>query len=112
MLRQLSDPLSRADAATVALVLTELVTNAIRHGCTDPDARVGVVVSRAPGRVRLEVTQSGSLYDPAMVRRRLPGVDRGWGILILDRMSRSWGLDPQAGMVWADISVDGKPGSR
>lgn len=109
MLRRLSIPLSKADGATASLVLTELVTNAVRHGCADPGAGIGVTVWRAPGHLRFEVAQSGPVHEPQEVRLRRPGVDRGWGVLILDQVCRSWDVDVEARKVWAEISVDGSP---
>ena len=106
MLRRLFAPLSRVDAATVSLVLTELVTNAVRHGCAGPETEVRVELFRTLGVVRLEVAQPGPLYQPDAVRRRRPGIDRGWGVLILDRMCRDWGVDTGTGTVWAELTVD------
>jgi len=107
MLRRLSVPLSRTDAETASLVLTELITNAIRHGCADSGAGVGVAILHAPGYLRFEVSQSGPVLEPQQIRQRRPGVERGYGILILDRLCRAWGVDNGARMVWAEVSLDG-----
>lgn len=88
------------------MVLTELVTNAIRHGCADSGAGIGVDIWRASGELRIEVSQSGDLPDLREIRRRHPGVERGYGILLLDRLCRAWGLDGEQGRTWAEISLD------
>ena len=106
MLRRLSAPLPGADAATVSLVLTELVTNAVRHGCGDSGAGIGVDIWRAPGVFRIEVSQSGELPDLGEVRRRRPGLERGYGVLLLDGLCRAWGLDGGRGRTWAEVSLD------
>lgn len=108
LLRQLPTPLSGTDADVVGLVISELVANAVRHGCS-PGAEVGVQLVRAPGSLRLEVTQAGALFDPQEVARRRVGQARGWGLLIVERLSRSWGIDPGRRCVWAEIDVDGQP---
>lgn len=105
-LRRLSVPLVGPDLATVSLVLTELVANVVRHGCADHDAQMGVEIRRARGLVRIEVTQPGPLYDLDAIRNRIVGRDRGYGVLLLDRLCRSWGLDHQNRLVWAEIVVD------
>lgn len=96
--------------AAVSLVLTELVANVVRHGCDDQDAEMGVEIQRAPGVVRIEVSQPGPLYDLDSVRSRAVGRERGYGVLVLDRLCRSWGLDHQNRLVWAEIAVDGALG--
>ncbi len=108
MLRRLSAPLPRADWATVSLVLTELVTNAVRYGCADQAAGIGVEIRRAPERLQVSVMQSGPQFDPDAVRQRIVGRERGWGILILDRVCSDWGVDRQSGTVWAEIDLKGR----
>ncbi|HEX2054461.1 MAG TPA: ATP-binding protein [Actinomycetota bacterium] len=106
MLRRLAAPLSKSDLSTAALVLTELVTNAIRHGCPEPGGEIEVAIRRSSGKIRFEVTQPRPLYDPQAVRVRKPGVDRGWGVLIVERLSSNWGLDGQSRTSWAEVPVD------
>jgi anti-sigma regulatory factor (Ser/Thr protein kinase) len=106
ILRRLSVPLAGPDLATVSLVLTELVANVVRHGCADHGAEMGVEIQRAPDLVRLEVSQPGPLYDLDAIRNRSVGLERGYGVLLLDRLCRSWGLDHQNRLVWAEIAVD------
>jgi len=89
------------------LVLTELITNAVRHGCPDSEAGVGVAILRAPGYLRFEISQSGPVLEPQQIRQRQAGVERGYGILILDRLCRAWGVDDGARMVWAEVPLDG-----
>jgi anti-sigma regulatory factor (Ser/Thr protein kinase) len=92
------------------LALTELVTNVVRHGgCADKGAEMGVEIQRAQGRVRIEVSQPGPLYVLDEVRNRNVGVERGYGVLMLDRLCSSWGLDHENRLVWAEIAVDTKP---
>lgn len=105
MLRQFTVPLSGSDLAAASLILTELVTNAIRHGCTSPDDEVQVFLSRSERTLRIEVAQTGALYDPDDVRSRRPGETRGWGVLLMDRMSSKWGVEPAGNLVWAELAT-------
>lgn len=92
--------------AAASLVLTELVTNAIRHGCESSDEEIDVALLRSRGTLRIEVAQTGPLYDPEEIRSRRPGETRGWGVLLMDRMSKSWGVDPDGNLAWAELELD------
>jgi anti-sigma regulatory factor (Ser/Thr protein kinase) len=106
MLRQFSAPLGGADLAAASLVLTELVTNAIRHGCDGSDDEIDIRLSRSNSLLRMEVSQTGPLYDPDEVRKRRPGETRGWGVLLMDRMSSSWGIGASGSHVWAELKLE------
>ena len=91
-----------------ALVVSELVTNALRHGA-------GTVVLRASfvdGRLNIAVTDSGDALP-----RQLPiDAERigGLGLHIVERVSGEWGVSPFPGgkTVWAvlrDGEHQGKP---
>lgn len=87
------------------MVLTELVTNVIRHGCFSEHDDMGVEIFRSKGCLRLHVTQSGPLYDPGEIRRN-PGETGGWGLLILDRLCSGWGVDVDIKGVWAELALE------
>jgi anti-sigma regulatory factor (Ser/Thr protein kinase) len=89
----------------VLLLVSELVTNAVRHG--SPDIVIGVSV--LPGRVRVEV-HDGSDALP-VVPAGQPSVERptGRGLLIVSVTATDWGVDRVAGRpgktVWAELST-------
>jgi anti-sigma regulatory factor (Ser/Thr protein kinase) len=103
MLQLIAPRTSPAEIEIASLVLTEIVSNAVRHGCKGPDGEITVAVSRDVGRLRIEVAQPGVLFDLDEVRRRRPGKERGWGVLLLDRLTLSWGVG--ASEVWAEIAL-------
>ncbi|MBT2480575.1 ATP-binding protein [Streptomyces sp. ISL-94] len=74
----------------VALVVSELVTNAIRYG-TEPGDSVRVVIDAAPGRTRVEV------HDPCRrhPRRKPESTERqrGRGLFILEALATAWSVD-------------------
>lgn len=75
----------------LASVLTsELVTNAVVHARTDLDVRVAV----APDELRVEVSD-GSPLVPAP-RQVADDANSGRGLHLVDRLARSWGVEPAA----------------
>ena len=95
-----------ADAAIlddVRLLLSELVTNAVRHSGAPAGAKVGLRVSVTHGRVRAEVTDTGRGFEPAP--RDLPRLEAGgWGLHLVDRLADRWGVDRgEPARVWFEI---------
>ena len=92
---------SRSRSSDAILVISELVTNALRHGLGEVVARTSV----AGGVLSLSVTDSGAELpemqpvDPLRVG--------GVGLHIVDRLSSQWGISPFPGgkTVWATMSA-------
>lgn len=83
----------------VALVLSELVSNSVRHG-TDNSA-VSVVVGASDGRVKIQVTDTGPCFEVDAPR------GDGLGLDIVDQIADRWGVDKNgACTVWAEIALD------
>lgn len=86
---------------TVQLLVTELVTNSIRHAdATAVDLRVHVTRPR----VRLEVSDRGPGFE---FERRAPdqSPEGGWGLYLVDRLADRWGVSNADGVsrVWAEL---------
>jgi signal transduction histidine kinase len=95
-------PVNRAVRGDVLLVVSELVSNAARHGSEPIDLAVDVT----PSCVRIEVTDSGDPH-PLPVRRVAPTSQSGRGLLIVDSIAESWGVsaEPVGKTVWAEVPV-------
>jgi len=89
------------------LLVTELVTNSVRHGSPGAAgaAGVGVVVELSEAAVRLEVTDAGSGFTPGP-REDLGDLASGWGLYLVDRLATEWGTEPagEGTRVWLELA--------
>ncbi|NUT46800.1 MAG: ATP-binding protein [Saccharothrix sp.] len=92
------------DHADVVLVVSELVSNALRHTTTIPVIRLAGDVRR----LWIEV-EDGS---PVLPRTRLSAPTGGWGLQLVQRLTRSWGAHPYGDgkVVWCEMTTDAAPG--
>lgn len=93
-----------------ALIVSELVGNAIRHGRPRSHDVLTVGWQLTDGRLHIEVTDGGGERQPA-VRRTPPGVVRasGRGLEIVAALAQEWGTRRRRNSmtVWADLAVVG-----
>lgn len=86
---------------TLRLLITELVTNSVKHARADT---VVVRVLVGPSSVWTEVTDEGPGFDPA--NTGAPRADRsGWGLFLVERLADRWGADHDSGAtkVWFEL---------
>lgn len=90
------------DDGTVVLLVSELVTNAIRHASSAVDLTVAV----AEGT--LEVGVADGDRRPAAVRQPQPDEEGGRGLLLVEELAEEWGNEIlDAGkQVWFRLPVD------
>ncbi|WP_432177096.1 ATP-binding protein [Streptomyces sp. Tue6028] len=91
---------------TAALLISELVTNAVRHGRSHS---IRVRIERpTPDRVRLAAVDK----KRCMVTLGRPSPENigGRGLVLVDALSDWWGVDllPWGKRVWAEIRVKGE----
>jgi anti-sigma regulatory factor (Ser/Thr protein kinase) len=93
----LGGDLDASSRETVMLLLSELVSNSIRHGELVPGDHVDITVTRRDRVVRVEVHDEGlgfnlaSVYPSQASRERNP--DHGYGLALVDAMAARWGVD-------------------
>lgn len=93
--------LRRPALARVELLVSEIVTNAIRHG----DGDLVLVVTTFDDRVRVDVHDSGPGFVP-VARRPPPGESSGWGLYLVAGLADSWGVAAGSRtQVWFEISA-------
>jgi anti-sigma regulatory factor (Ser/Thr protein kinase) len=83
--------LPSATREDLLLLVTELVTNAVRHAGTGPGGSVELTIRMSPGSVRVEVLDAGTgfSYDVAAPTPEDAG---GWGLYLVDRIADDWGV--------------------
>ncbi|MFE6050511.1 ATP-binding protein [Kitasatospora sp. NPDC056446] len=96
---------------TGQLLVSELVTNAVRHTRVPRDRLIGVHFRLTPdGTLRIEVHDADS-EKPVLRDTPAPvSADSGRGLLLVDALARSWGCSPRAGgigkFVWCHITPE------
>jgi anti-sigma regulatory factor (Ser/Thr protein kinase) len=81
----------------LALVVSELVTNATVHG---PDAPIALHLrALSPARVEGEVIDQGDAVDDVAVRETADE-DGGFGLRIVSELATAWGTRPGSTCVW------------
>jgi anti-sigma regulatory factor (Ser/Thr protein kinase) len=101
--RRLSQRISGGALEDVRLLLTELVTNALRHGDVTPEDEIGVRAEVEDGTVRIEVHDPGRDGE---VEQRPPGArGGGYGLFLVDQLTSRWGVERRDGTtVWAELT--------
>ena len=87
----------------VRLLVTELITNALRHGALKSGDHVSVRASVYGGVVRIEVTDPGTAGE---VAPREPGPrGGGYGLYLVEQLAKRWGVDRAHGTtVWCELA--------
>jgi anti-sigma regulatory factor (Ser/Thr protein kinase) len=88
----------------VRLLLSEVVTNAVRHAGLPTGSKIMLAVSIGGGAIRAEVTDAGRGFEPSP--RSTPRTEAGgWGLHLVDRIASRWGVDRTPVRVWFEIDA-------
>jgi anti-sigma regulatory factor (Ser/Thr protein kinase) len=99
-LRALNGSLDHALAEDIRLLVSELVTNSLRHTGT---ADIVLEVWRSDEIVRVAVTDRGAGFD--LGGRPEPGDASGWGLFMVDRLADRWGVETNGNTcVWFELT--------
>jgi anti-sigma regulatory factor (Ser/Thr protein kinase) len=96
--------LDAATLATLTLLVSEVVTNAVTHPKVEPPGAIRLSARIGGAAIRVEVTDQGSGFTP---QPRDPAKsDRGYGLFLLEHQSSAWGVERHGGTtVWFELSV-------
>jgi anti-sigma regulatory factor (Ser/Thr protein kinase) len=91
----------------VALVLSELVANAVQHGGAGPTEMLHLRVESTSSRLRVEVIDPGC--GDAEPPRRIQHPDGGYGMLLVKHLADEHGREPSdngGSVAWFEIELD------
>ena len=89
------------------LLLSEVVSNSVRHAAAGPDETVELTLSRSQRKLRVAVADHGGGFEQAAARRQPDGEHEGGrGLLLLDAIADRWGVD-NGGVtrVWFELTT-------
>jgi anti-sigma regulatory factor (Ser/Thr protein kinase) len=91
----------------VLLLVSELVTNAVRHAGAGPDSPLRVRLRHGAERVLVAVTDKGPGFSPPATPAGLDA-SGGWGLYLMDRIADRWGVEPtpSGSRVWFEIAYE------
>ena len=94
--------ISDDDRWRVELIVTELVTNAVRHG---PGGPVRLAVEAGGRGFRGEVADPGAGIRRRDLVSRRATEEGGRGLFLVDALSDSWGLSDDDSRVWFEVAA-------
>ncbi len=87
------------------LLVSELVTNCIRHAAVDPGATIELKVWPRDSIIRVEVSDPGEGFEPAPVSLSIYSTS-GWGLYLVEQIADRWGVQVENGTkVWFEIAA-------
>src|SRR5207247_1081423 len=101
-------PLPAPELADAQLMVSEMVSNSIRHGGLNPDDRIRVKAMVSGDKLRVEVLNPIRTGMPRIAGgiRPAPGAESGWGLYLVESLATMWGHG--AGRYWFELDL--RPG--
>jgi anti-sigma regulatory factor (Ser/Thr protein kinase) len=91
----------------VRLLVSELVTNSVRHARLNPDGWITLRVDASASSLRIDVIDPGPGFE---VRSVEPSIYQtsGWGLFLVDRIADRWGVERgKLTRVWFELGYEG-----
>jgi anti-sigma regulatory factor (Ser/Thr protein kinase) len=102
--RALADRLGAERTEAATLLISEVVTNAVKYGPEHGEIRV--IIDERPDSTRFTVHDTGAGPLPEMrPLDRLPHEGGGHGLRLVDRVSDRWGVERGSTRVWFEFDV-------
>jgi anti-sigma regulatory factor (Ser/Thr protein kinase) len=91
---------------SLRLVMSEVLTNAVRHGA--PGESMLVAVTPKDEFLCVQVTDAGDGFAPRPRASAPDDEDGGFGLFLIERLTRRWGLTREQGntRVWFEFDFD------
>jgi serine/threonine-protein kinase RsbW len=102
-LGDIADVLPGGRARDVRLLVSELVTNAVRHANLDDGDLILLVIELAADQLRVEVHDSGGGFVPTSPSPD-PTRPSGWGLYLVAELADRWGVESdERTLVWFEL---------
>ena len=106
-LERLQDHLDSEGLETMRLLVSELVTNSVRHARMESDGWISLSVEENPDAVRVAVSDRGVGFEDRPGPPQ-PGDPSGWGLHLVDQLADRWGFSRDGETkVWFEIDRNG-----
>jgi anti-sigma regulatory factor (Ser/Thr protein kinase) len=100
MLDALAADLDPETLGDLRIVVSELVSNAVKYG---PGSPIHIQLdAAAPSRVRGEIADHGAPSTAPRILER-PGAHGGYGLRLVDGLSTAWGVHDGSTDVWFEL---------
>jgi anti-sigma regulatory factor (Ser/Thr protein kinase) len=100
----LRDSIPAQRFSDAVLLVSELVTNSVRHGGAGVRDCIRVRIAVATGRLVVEVHDEGPGFEPPAVPAPRP-TGGGMGLVLVNSLSRGWGVRTGSGTtVWFELA--------
>ncbi len=98
----------------VYLLVSELVTNGVRHGGAGEDDVMELTALRHGNRLRVVVTDWGPGFDGRPRPRNRADQTGGWGLFLVERLAERWGTQrsDDATTVWFELKLPTRKPTR
>lgn len=104
--KELSDRVDADALYEVSLLLSELVTNAVRHGGAGESDRIEIEMRLGADAVRVRVTDPGAGFTRPAKPRAHPGGEGGNGLPLLQELARAWDVEGgRPTVVWFEVAL-------
>ena len=98
-----AEGIPQQELETARLLVTELVTNSVRHAPNGRRATVDLTVSVERNLLHIEVADR----SPTPARPKPPSHEGGYGLALVDAMASRWGAEQRSGrnVTWFDLQL-------
>jgi anti-sigma regulatory factor (Ser/Thr protein kinase) len=102
----LEDRLDQNVLFDIRLLVSELVTNCVKHAAVGPEDSIVLTVDIQNHTVKVSVADEGPGFEPpdAPLSESAAEAGSGWGLFLVDQLSDGWGVERKGGaIVWFEL---------
>jgi len=101
-LSELDELVDETQAFDVRLLVSELVTNSVKHASVGPEDSIKLSLAIDEVLIRCDVVDNGPGFDPPDDPAE-DARDRGWGLFFVEQIADRWGVERESARVWFEI---------